>query len=151
MRGDTLIEVLIALAVATVIISAITVLGTTSLSNAKFVANQDQASKYAQEGLEIVRQIRNSNYVGFASYNGVYCLAKGTTSLGTAVTSCTTPNIDNKFVRSVQITQNGGCGANLANTTVLVSWTDGKCTSGEYCHSSKFNSCFSTAPPIPAP
>ncbi len=151
MRGDTLIEVLIALAIASVVISGITVLGTTSLSNARFVASQDQATKYAQEGIEIVRQIRNSGYVNFANYNGVYCLGQGATSLGAAGASCTTVNIDNAYIRSVQIAQNDGCGVNLAHAIVAVSWTDGKCASGIYCHSSKLSSCFSTLPPIPAP
>lgn len=152
MRGDTLIEVLIGLAVATVAISAITVLGTTSLNNAKFISDQDQASKYAQEGLETVRKIRNSNYTGFASTSGVYCLGKDIQTLGASGSSCTTPNIDGKFIRSVIIVQNGECrSASLAHTTVTVSWTDGKCSAGAYCHTSKLSSCFSTAPPIPAP
>jgi prepilin-type N-terminal cleavage/methylation domain-containing protein len=154
MRGDTLIEVLIALAVAVVVISAITTLGITSLSNARFVASQEQASKYTQEGMETVRKIRNGNYSAFASYSGTYCLAKNATSLGISVASCTTANIDNTYIRSVEIRQNVNCGAistNLAHTTVRVSFTDGKCPSGVYCHTTESSSCLSTLPPIQGP
>lgn len=150
MRGDTLIEVLIALTIAVLVVSAITVLGITSLNNAKFVTTQDQATKYTQEGLEIVRKIRNSNYVAYASYSGVYCLAKNALSLVGG--PCTTANIDNIYIRSVEIQQNViDCGTNLAYTTVTVSWTDGKCETGTFCHSTKLSSCLSTLPPIPGP
>jgi hypothetical protein len=46
------------------------------------------AGKYAQEGLEAVRKIRNASYVGFRSYNGVYCLGSDETTLGTPIAAC---------------------------------------------------------------
>jgi prepilin-type N-terminal cleavage/methylation domain-containing protein len=153
MRGDTLIEVLIALAVAVVVISAVTTLGITSLSNARFGASQEQASKYTQEGMETVRKIRNANYAGFAAISsGVYCLAKNSPTL--TVGPCSTPNIDNTYIRSVEIRQNVSCGAisaNLAHTTVRVSFTDGKCATGTYCHVTESSSCLSTRSPIQGP
>lgn len=150
MRGDTLIEVLIALAIAVVVISAITTLGISSLNNAKFVATQEQAAKYVQEGMEIVRNIRNSSYVGYASYDGDYCLRKNGTSLE-PIGNCAAPNIDDTYIRTVTIDQNETviCGNNFAHTTVKVSWTDGKCSSGAYCHVREASSCLSTQPPIP--
>lgn len=151
MRGDTLIEVLVALTVAIVMISAITSLGIVSLNNTQFINDQDEAGKYAQQGMEVVRQIRNSSYTGFRTYRGTYCLRANATTL-TAGT-CNLPNINGRYIRSVVIQQNAGCGggANIANVAVSVSWTDGKCQSGVYCHASKLTSCFSTVSPIPAP
>lgn len=151
MRGDTLIEVLIALGIVVVVISAVTVLGISSLSNARFSATQDQAAKYTQEGMEIVRGIRNSNYAGYASYSGTYCLGKDATSLGSSVPSCTTPNIDDLYIRSVEIVQDGGCGTNLAHTTVRVAFTDNKCSGGSYCHETTLDSCLSTRAPVQGP
>lgn len=150
MRGDTLIEVLIALAIAVVVISAITTLSISSLNNAQYVASQDQASKYAEEGMEIVRKIRNRNYAQYASYGGTYCLAKGATTLGSVANSCTV-NIDNKYIRSVEIEQDGGCGTGLARTVVTVAWTDGKCNTETFCHTSRLSSCLSTISPVQGP
>jgi len=154
MKGDTLIEVLIALAAAVVVISTITTLAIVTLNNAQFSRDQDQSTKYAQEGMEVIRGIRNNNYVGFRSYSGKYCLAEGDTSLGSPVAACNTVNVINKYIRFVTIAQNSGCGAvstNLTNIVITVLWTDGKCTGGAYCHSSKLTSCFSTVPPVSAP
>lgn len=146
--GQTLIETLAALAVISIVISAIAISMTTALNNAKFNQNQTLATKYAQQGSEIVHQIRDNDYVTFKGYTApLYCLAKNSTSL--VVGSCTTPNFDT-FIRSVQITQ-GGCGANAARVTVTVSFTDGKCQSGVYCHSQVNASCLSTVNPVPAP
>lgn len=150
MRGDTLIEVLVALAVAAVVISAITALGITSLNNAKYIATQEQASKYTQEGMETIRKIRNGNYAAFAGYSGTYCLIKNAASLTAG--PCTTPNIDNTYIRSVEIVQNGDCvGANIAHATVRVSFNDGKCAAGTYCHTTESSSCLSTRSPIQGP
>ncbi|HSA84277.1 MAG TPA: hypothetical protein VLF20_05355 [Patescibacteria group bacterium] len=151
MKGETLIEVLIALSVAVIVITSVSFLSVSSLNNSAFVKDQNQASKYTQEGLEVARSIRNSNYTGFAAYTGTYCLAKDQTALGSAVASCQVPNIDDQYIRSVTITQNNGCGVNFANILVTVSWTSTKCSDGTYCHSSKLNSCFSTTSPVAGP
>lgn len=151
MKGTTLIEVLVALAAAVVVITTVTVLGVSSLNNVQFTNDQHKATQYAQEGIEFVRGLRNSNYDAFKTYSGLYCFGSFQATLGTPTASCTTKNIDNKFIRSVLITQNGGCGLNLVHTAVTVVWTDSKCTSGNYCHESKLTSCFSTVNPISAP
>lgn len=148
LKGQTLIETLSALAILSIVIIAIATSVTTSLSNAEFNDNQTLATKYAQQGSEIVTQIRDTNYTGFASYNGIYCLGN-TTSLGSAQASCPTKNIGN-FIRSVQI-QPGGCAANVAKITVAVSFTDSKCQQGVYCHSETDISCLSTANPVQTP
>jgi Tfp pilus assembly protein PilV len=147
-KGQTLIEVLIALACAAIIISAITVVVTTSLSNAQFSKNQNLATKYATEGLEFVRRIRDSDYIAFKAYpNGTYCLAKPLpASLGSPAT-CSTPNVDNVFIRAAAL-NDSACGANQIQVAVTVTWTDNKCYTGQYCHSSSLTSCFSTVSPI---
>ncbi|HZE86944.1 MAG TPA: hypothetical protein VE090_01935 [Methylomirabilota bacterium] len=150
MKGQTLIEVLLALSIAAVVITSVTILAISSLSNAQYIKNQDLATKYGQDGMETVLKIRNSSYTGFSTYNGLYCLGKGQTVLGSAKPSCTVANVDN-FIRSVQIQQNGSCGANLAQVAIVVSWTDSKCQSGTYCHTSQISSCFSTVNPVTAP
>jgi Tfp pilus assembly protein PilV len=150
MKGQTLVEVLIALSIAVVVITAITMLSITSLTNSQSSKNQGQATKYAQEGMEIARKVRNSNYTTFAGYNGTFCLAKGQNTFG-AQGTCTSPNIDSTFIRSIQVQQNAGCGVNLARVVVNVTWSDAKCSAGVYCRKSELVSCLSTANPVTAP
>ena len=147
--GQTLIEALAALAIVGIVISAIGVIVTTSLSNARFDENQTLATKYAQQGSEVIQQIRDDNYTGFQNFNGTYCLGQGQITLGLPA-NCTSANMDNTFIRSITIQQNG-CGANIAQVTVNVSFTDSKCANGKYCHIQTISTCLSTVNSVQAP
>lgn len=147
-QGQTLIEALSALAIIGIVISAIGVVVTASLRNSTFNQSQTLATKYAQQGSEVVQQIRADSYNTFATLNGTYCLAQGQTTMGTAG-NCTTPNIDT-FIRSVTVVQNG-CAANVSQVTVTVAFTDGKCAAGVYCHNESVQTCLSTINPVSAP
>ncbi|GEM_PF-703140 len=147
-RGTMLIEVLVALSLLGIIIPSITSVVITSLSNAQKSNNQNLATKYAQEGVEVVRQIRNNNYTAFQQLSdGVYCLGKGKTSFDPLSGCANTPNLDG-FIRTVTIQQTPGCDTNVTFAAVTVSWTDAKCSGGSYCHSSKLVSCFARVNPI---
>lgn len=146
MKGQSLIEVLIALGIISMVITGVATIVTQSLTNAQFSKEQDTATKYAQEGLETVRSIRDQNYNAFALLNGRYCLAKNTQSLGDIQPSCATPNVD-QFIREVAIETTPGCNANVSKVTVTVSWTDGKCLSSSFCHNTKLTSCLSRVTP----
>lgn len=145
--GQTLIETLAALSIIALVMSAIGVVVTSSLSNAEYNQAKTLSVKYAQQGSEIVRQLRDDSYTNFTKYHGTYCLSKGQTTLGQSQTNCASPNIGN-FIRSVQI-QQGGCGANVAQVIVTVSFKDGKCQGNTYCHKQVSTSCLSTLNPIP--
>jgi type II secretory pathway pseudopilin PulG len=60
-KGQTLIEVLIAVAVGTLIVASLLGLAARSNRNANFARASGQASKLAQQGLEIVRNIESLN------------------------------------------------------------------------------------------
>lgn len=147
MKGQSLIEVLVALGLLSLLITSVAVVVTSSLNSAQFSQEQTAATKYAQEGLEITRSIRDGNYGTFATFNGTYCLAKGATSLGPAQAGCTSQNVD-QFIRSIRIEQTPGCGANVAKVITTVSWKDGKCDAGAYCHKSQLVSCLSRIRPF---
>ena len=51
-KGETLIEALGALAIVAIVITAVTMVVTTALSNALFNENQTLATKFAQQGVE---------------------------------------------------------------------------------------------------
>lgn len=57
-KGQSLVEVVIGLSVAIVVITALIILVVNSLRNAQFATNQSIATKYAQEGMEIVKTIK---------------------------------------------------------------------------------------------
>lgn len=149
MKGQSLLESVLALAAIAIVLSGIAVTVVSSLSNSTYGKSQALATQYSQEGLEVLRKIRNNDYYSFRNYNGNYCLGKNVTILPPP-SSCSVPNVDN-FIRSVAIEQSPGCGIDIAKVTVKVSWTDGKCPSSAYCHTSSLESCMSTVNPIQGP
>lgn len=146
-RGETLIEALGAMAIIVVVITAVASSVITSLSNAKSNENATTATKFAQQGIEQIRQIRNRNYADFADYEGKYCLGENQTTLGNSQSTCPTPNIGS-FIRMVEINQTQGCSKDTAHVKVTVSYTDGKCSGGTYCHNQVFETCLATVNPV---
>lgn len=66
--GQSLVEVLVALAVATVVIVALIIVVLTSLKNSQFAQNQSKATKYAQEAMDGVLAVRDRD--GKVKFNG---------------------------------------------------------------------------------
>lgn len=60
-KGETLIEVLAAVVVATVLLAGLSIVLLSSLRNAQYAENQLKATKYAQEGVDRIRSIRDRN------------------------------------------------------------------------------------------
>lgn len=148
--GQALIEALLALAFAVVIITAVVIAVINALNNTAFNKNQNLASQYAQEGLDIARNLKDSNYDSFKSLSGVYCLDPETSSIET-VGSCSEPD---DFERKIYINHSGTdeaatpkCQADLSFVSSFVSsivfWTDSKCSDGSNCHKVQLESCFS--------
>lgn len=167
MKGQSLLEVLAALGAGVIVLTAITVAVITSLSNAQFSKNQNIATQYAQEGMELLRKMRDSDWAAFSSLSsGSYCLDKGDTFLdnadrkNTALAGCSRTvlvspepvNVSPIFARQVDIVTeaSSACGSNR-KATVLVSWASGKCTSGAFCHTVSLVSCFSNYYVAPTP
>ena len=63
-KGQSLVEVVIALGIAVIIVIAFTNATIASVRNSQFSKNQNLATKYAQETLEVVRAVRDQNAVG---------------------------------------------------------------------------------------
>lgn len=146
-KGETLIEALVALGLISIVVAAVATTITTSLSNIQYNENQTLATKYAQQGIESVRQIRNQNYSAFRNLDGLYCYGKDQPVLGFPQQICTTENLDT-FIRSVEIDQSPGCANNVARVTVRVAFRDGKCQNNTYCHIQTHNTCLSTINPV---
>ncbi|MDO8658021.1 MAG: prepilin-type N-terminal cleavage/methylation domain-containing protein [Candidatus Levybacteria bacterium] len=174
-KGQTLIEVLIALAIAILVVAAIAIVILSALNNAQFSKNQNNASQYAQQGMEIVRNLRSSNWSSFKNLaadpaNNKYCLDKGHTTLqktgslendirngnagcqGIGSEHASGQNVDN-YAREVDLENPGTlpCAVSEIKATVIVSWADTKCTDANnvYCHKAQIVSCFSTGNILP--
>ena len=148
MKGQTLIEVLVALGIITVVVTALVSVVITSLSNTQYSKSQSQASQFAQEGMEVMRQWRDSDYAGFRNTpSGIYCLAAGSTVLNS---NCPlAANVGIIFLRQVKLAQSG-CSANVTSVEVSVAWQDSKCSiSNLFCHNAKLSTCLSAVNPVP--
>ncbi len=175
--GQTLLEILLAFSVAIMVMSAVIFGITTSLSNAQYTKNQNLANSYAQEGMTVVRKIRDSGWTTFSSYssNTTYCLGPNKTDLNKDSDKLSLPNTNcwaqspvpagGPFSREVVFDNNqstnkccsdnsSGCSTGTAGTkaTVRVSWSDNKCPVGTpLCHSVEIITCFSNIDLKPTP
>jgi hypothetical protein len=157
--GQSLVEVLIALGIGTVIIVAVTVVVIISLNNAGFNKNENLANAYAQEGLEFVRQLKDRSWTAFWSLSGGpnFCLPEN----GTQLINRTGPNCEGQgnisggFVREIRINNNNpNCSppSPSSKVTVMVQWSDNKCATGnKYCHQVRLISCFVQLNTVPIP
>lgn len=141
--GQTIIEAVVALSVIMIIIAAVAITVTISLNNSLFIKNQNQANKYAQQGMEYLRNMEANDSSKFNSYTGVACMDESF-AITTPFGSCNT-NIQNTFKRTISFDKNtADCSG--TRVTVSVSWSSAKCSaSNTFCHKSQLISCFSTA------
>lgn len=156
-KGQSLVEALIALGVAVVIISGIAVAVITSVNNTDFSKNQNLATQYAQQGMELVRHKSESDWGSFTMLSGSYCLDQNSTDLSPAGLGCSLnindANSNPFFIRQVDVSQNTSSCTGSASVSVKVSWTDGKCSSASnvYCHTVKLDSCLANINSVPTP
>lgn len=167
--GQTLIEVLAALGAASVVIAAITVAAVTALNNAQFSRDQSQATQYAQEGIETMRNLRDFDIASISATalpdGNTYCMSQNCTYItsnildkqcGPASGIFCNQNVG-KFVRSIMVNHNDStCNASQTNdvkVTAVVSWNDSKCTSGSnlFCHQVTLSTCLSDFTVQPTP
>ncbi len=178
-KGQSLVEVLVALSLAVVISSGIAVLIVYGLSNAQFSKSQSRAAQYAQEGMETVRSLRDSNLFdsnhpsilpSFPVTNGQpqsYCV-DSTQKFNKKISPVCPVNVGPDasapngydYAREIDVTFNdptvSSCANNSYHIITTVNWADGKCTavSGvvQLCHAVQLESCIdqlNLIPPTP--
>ncbi|PIT89376.1 MAG: hypothetical protein COU27_00575 [Candidatus Levybacteria bacterium CG10_big_fil_rev_8_21_14_0_10_36_7] len=144
-KGQTIIEATIALSAILLTLTAIAITITTGLSNTQFIKNQGLASKYAQQGMEHLRYLRNNDIATFNSYieGNIYCMAENR-SIVVVPGGCQV-NISDSFIRSLEFSKSAfECNNSGTKVEVSVNWSSGKCSeSNRFCHESKLISCFS--------
>lgn len=164
--GQTLLEILLAFSVSILVLSAIVIGITTSLSNTQYTKNQNLANSYAKEAMAVVRQVRDSSWTNFSSkIQPIYCLSQNSTILtepNPPLINCG-QNVIGIFSRVVKFEHaSESCIADPAcsgpsclrgsRVTVAVSWSDNKCPVGTpICHKVELITCFSNIDQKQAP
>lgn len=163
--GQTLLEILLAFSVSILVLSAVIIGITTSLSNTQYTRNQNSANSYAQEGMSVVKQIRGSSWNNFCSsyVASNYCLSQDLSKLSDYDgNNCIAKGIVGIFVRKVELVHNSSdcCPDNTktcasgtcefstrgSKVTIKVSWSDNKCPTGTgtpLCHKVELITCLS--------
>jgi len=128
--GQTLFELLMAIAVGSIVITALVAITTLSIRNASFAKQNAQATRYSQEAIEWLREERDKDWTSFLGKSSdttqYYCL----TSLSWPQTgNCTsTQYITNTiFKREISLISrnlDGNPGNETVEAIVTVVWVD---------------------------
>lgn len=124
-KGQSLVEVLVAIAVVVVVLIALVAAVLVAVRGVRFSKEKVRANFLAQEGLEWVRNQRDSfgwaDFAGYASGTGQkYCLQD--LSLGQLGDCGESQTIEAIFTREVTLALAGSDGVKI---TVSVTWDDG--------------------------
>ena len=168
-KGQTLMEILIAFSALILILGAVVLGITKSLSNTQSTKSQNLANSYAQEGLAIIRQIRDSDWDKFFSYaeDVNHCINENLELISSdfCIDNYAIGSGEEKiFSRRAKLDhQSSKCCPDNTDTcdplvrgsevSVIVSWSDNKCPivdddidlDGErdkLCHNVKLVTCF---------
>ncbi len=96
-KGQSLFEIVVALAVSTLIIVAIVALASTSIRNSSYSRNNTVATRYAQQTMEWLRSERDINWNDFyavASATPSWCMTELDWTISNAKPNCS----DNEFI-----------------------------------------------------
>ena len=124
-KGQSLFEVVLALAVVTLITVAIVILSADSVRNSTFSKNKTLSSRYTQEAIEWLRNERDSDSSVFLTHVAVptYCLDSlswsniGSCLSGEKVSGTT-------LTRQANFSSSVISGKNIVEAVVTVSWND---------------------------
>ena len=144
-KGQTMIEAIVALMSILVIITAIAVVITNGLYNSQFIKNQNEANKYAQQGIELVRSIQQNDFAEFAGFQKqTLCVDEQDQTLTSDGCSSTGGiNTGKYYNRTIYFSPGSSpCDTTETNVTVTVAWSSNRCpTTNTFCHKSILQAC----------
>lgn len=126
-KGQSLFEVVVAIAISALIITAIVSLASNSIQNSSFSRDKTLAANYVQQTNEWLRQERDKNTSDFMAKAAIptWCFATLSWSSPTAC-GATQYISGTKFVRQSSFTILLVSGKNLVQIDTVVSWRDAK-------------------------
>ncbi len=119
-HGQSLAEIVVTIGIVALLVTGVVVATTTSLRNNQAGRVRSLAVQFAQEGIELTRDLRGAGWSDFQGYSGLWCLDKNriwTQAVGTCEV-----NIDEVFTRSVAFTWNAI--DERMEVAVSVAWND---------------------------
>ncbi len=121
-QGQTLLEIVVAVGVIALVLTALVTAVTASLRFSQAGRYRSQAVKYAQEGIELTRKLRDTQpWTEFAVYSGAgtadWCLSESGTWTASDGSGCAITPTSN-FWRTITLTLNGS----VMEVTSTVSW-----------------------------
>lgn len=125
--GQSLFEIMLSLAITTLIIVAIVALTSTSIRNTTFSKNKTLASRYSQEATEWLRGERDTDFGVFKTraLTPLHCLPALSWSSAT-IGACTSGQeiVNTPFRREISFSSSVVNGKTLIQTGVRVYWSD---------------------------
>jgi len=128
-KGQSLFEVVVALAIVTLIVVAIITLAASSIKNSSFARNKETAARYSQEATEWLRGQRDNDWAIFASHAVVspgltWCLSSLVWPGTTGPCSESSYIGDTFFTREVVVSYPDPLNLNNVQVDVATYWTD---------------------------
>jgi len=103
--GQSLVEMVVVIGVVVLLAVGIIAGTTASLSATQNAQTRSNALKFASEGIERTRELRDAGWNEFAAlgeFESTYCVGDdGEFTL--AATSCTSPNIEDRYIRAITL------------------------------------------------
>ena len=130
-KGQTLFELLVAIAIGVVIITGIVILTTLSIGNSNVSKNDANGLRYAQEGLEWVRAERDKSWATViaksSNSTSYYCISSLNWNTASACNSSQVIT-GTTYRRTLSLKSSDSDGNGQADTidaTILIQWDDG--------------------------
>ena len=133
-KGQSLVEVVVAFGVVIIIATALLSSTLVSIKATRISKTRTQGLKYAQEGIEFARNLRDNNdWAEFQLLAGgepegyalIYCVDK-TLTWPTPSGACASPNIDGEYTRDITFTWDDVTSQMAVNSSVT--WNEGSTT-----------------------
>ena len=126
--GQSLVEIVVVVGTVVLLVSGLIVATTTSLKTTRLSTTRSPAIKYAQEGVEQARKMRDTSWSSFLAQKdapgGLWCLGiQDTWTMAQGDEENCQSNIDAVFSRVIQFTWDAPNNRMLVQSTV--SWNDG--------------------------
>lgn len=151
-KGQSMLEAVAALGVIAIVMTALTIAVLLGLGNSGYSKKNNIATQYAQQGMELIRNMRETDgaaFWGASLGSGSYYLdASNTFQSADNICSGQTPTATtsnmgsgSNYIRTVCVDSTAAAGCDK-KVTVSVWWQDGKCPSNGYCKKASITSCF---------